>query len=517
MRVAIWLGAILCAAGALGLWRARPDEKSIILGDACRTPARVLGASAGPSAIAFHGFAASAAIMEPLGQSLAGSGWRVYLLDLAGHGRSSTHFSYARVETCARSAVKYLQRSGLVVPSQTVLIGHSLGAAVAIRLDRAFPAAGTVAISPALLAVRKPAPANLLVLFGQFDFRPVKLTARQLFADAGKTRETPADFALGRAAKMAMLSGELHGTIVLDPRAWRRAALWANESIGRERLDGGRDRFNETGIGRPVVALSANLALLAGLALLVAPALEQLDRMFRPRALSGSSAAPCERQSGFYAARPSLPGWPRLVGAWAAAAFIAVSVLGLTQLARFVKPVRLENGDWTALVALLTGAILLVVLGAAAKEKFHAGGKELAVALLASAALALLFGWAARWEVLDSSFSIARIWRWSVLASCTFPYFFAEEVALGPPGGENRFLLFFAMRALIWLAEAYAVLIFWPSGLLLVLLVFGLGIVSVGQRLAADALRRRGLGLPAVALFDAILAAGTLALILPLI
>jgi hypothetical protein len=270
-------------------------------------------------------------------------------------------------------------------------------------------------------------------------------------------------------------------------------------------------------VERPLVALLANLALLIGLALLVAPALVRLDRLFRPRAVGGQGAAARRRELGSIATRQSLSSWPRILAGWAAAAFIAVSLLGLSGLARVVKPVRLENGDWAALVALLTGAILLVLLGKPAIEKFHADGRELALAIFAGAALVLLFGWAARWELLDSSFSLARIWRWSALAAFTFPYFWAEETALGPPGGRNRFLLFLVMRGLVWLAQAYAVLIFWPSGLLLVLLVIGLGIVSIGQRLAADALRRGGLGLPAVALFDAILAAGTLALVLPLI
>jgi hypothetical protein len=53
--------------------------------------------------------------------------------------------------------------------------------------------------------------------------------------------------------------------------------------------------------------------------------------------------------------------------------------------------------------------------------------------------------------------------------------------------------------------------------LLLVLMVAEFGLVSIGQRLAADALRRRGAGPAAAALFDAILAAGMMALVLPLI
>jgi hypothetical protein len=49
-----------------------------------------------------------------------------------------------------------------------------------------------------------------------------------------------------------------------------------------------------------------------------------------------------------------------------------------------------------------------------------------------------------------------------------------------------------------------------------VLLGFCFALVSIGQRLATDALRRCGVGATAAALFDAILAAGMLALVLPL-
>lgn len=501
----VWLGALLCVVGVLGLYWAKPPEKEIALGDACRTPVRVLGSSsvAAPLAIVFHGFGASDAIVEPLGQYLAESGWRVYLPDLAGHGRSSEPFSYARVHECAAGLVNLLLRSGRLVPNRTIFVGHSLGAAVAVGLSRTLPVASTVAISPAMLVPPRKTPANLLIFAGQFDLGPVKTTARQLLHDAGGVRDAPLDFSRGQASALFMISGQLHGTMVLDPRVWRRTLAWGDRSVVAA-----SPLARDGSIVRPVAALVSNFVLLAGMILLVAPFLWALAILFRTTPRSRPSVA------------PSLSPARTTLLRWVVASFIAVSALGLSRLGQFVCPVHLENGNWVALVALLTGILLLVLLGNSALRQFRANARELALAAVAGALVVVLFSLAMRPELVDSALSPARLWRWAVLAVFVFPYFWAEEVALGPPSrrtaGRKRFLMFLAMRGLVGLAEVYAALVFWPKGLLIVLMAIGLALIAIGQRFASDALRRRGAGVPAAALLGAILAAGTLALILPL-
>jgi len=501
------VGALLCIAGAWGLSRARPAEKSIVLGDACQTPARVLGPDtrSAPVALVFHGFAASAAIMEPLGQSLAEAGWRVYLLDLAGHGRSRVPFSYARVDRCAVAAAQFLQRSGVLVPRRAIYVGHSLGAAAVIHLAGVLPAAATVAISPALVVPPERTPPNLLVLAGQLDLGPVRKTARQLLRDAGGTRENPEDFAAGRAVALGILSGELHGTMVLDPRTWRRTLGWAGHALAPGAPRPATSGFNFV---LPLAALFSSCALLAGMAFLVGPALTAMADLFR---LDPS------RQTTVNESRGSGVAWKTTLVQWAVAAFCAVSLVGLSRIDQFVRPTRLEDGDWTALVAFLTGLILLILLGRAVGKEWAPNPRWLNFALIAGVVLVALFSWALRPELVQSSLSGARLWRWADMAVFICPYFLAEEAALGPPGRKNRVLMFLAMRGLLFLAEVFAVLVFWPSGLLIALLAIGLGIISIGQRLAADALRRRGADVAAAAILDAILAAGTLALILPLI
>jgi pimeloyl-ACP methyl ester carboxylesterase len=592
MRLRLIIAAFLIAAGILGLFYTKPPEKQFFLSDACRTPVRLLGSSSpsAPTAIIFHGLGASAADVEALGQFLAESGWRVYLPDLAGHGRSSKKFSYARVHECAASAVEFLYRSGQIVPSRSIFVGHSLGAAVAVGLARTLPVAATVAISPALLVPPKRSPSNLLIFAGQFDLGPVKTTARQLFLDAGGLHDQPRDFQRGHAAAFFVISGELHGAMVFDPRVWRKTLAWGDRAVGR-----GATLPMPASAARPLAALTSNFLLLVGMALVVSSLLTFLAILFNSMhvapGLSPAHGAGSPRGAATPGCAPFT--WKSTLLCWAIAAYIAVSAVGLLHLARLLRPVELENGDWVALVALFTGILLLFLLGAVPKRRalwvgvststkfprqsgalesvwrrvkmqFHATARELLVASISAIVVVILFSLAARPELIGSSLSFARLWRWAVLTAFTFPYFLAEEIALGPPdrgasgrgssghgfgraagapqsdrlqpprsaftgshthspspaagrAGASRFVLFLAMRGLVWSAAAYAALAFWPSALLIVLMAIGLALVAIGQRLACDALRRRGAGVPAAALLGAILAAGTLALILPLV
>jgi pimeloyl-ACP methyl ester carboxylesterase len=498
----ISLGVLLLAGGALGLFRERLPERKIVLGDPCHTPARVLAPLGGPggrTAVLFHGLSASAAIMEPLGQSLAVAGWRVYLLDLPGHGRSVEPFSYARADACAAGAVDDLEREKRIQPGQTVLVGHSLGGAVVLRLARRFPAAGVVAISPAPIALPRPIPPNLLILAGEFDLGPVKKMARALFAAGRGPRTEPRDFVERDAVALHFLPAQMHGSMVLDPSTWRLVADWA----GRATNAGAPPSIPVEAVARPLAALLAELALLAGLVLLVAPAEGMFARLFGVE----SSAVP--------AATPDF-GWQGTLGRWALASLFAVSAIGLLRLAHSVRPVSLMDGDWAALVALVTGIVLVVLAKKTASRGLRVAPRAQAFAAVSAIAIVVAFGLALRPELVEVTFNGARIWRWAALVGFTWPYFLVEESVLGEPAGWDRFFLFVGMRSIVWLAQLFALFVFWRWGLVLVLLGPGFAILSVGQRFAADALRRRGAGITSAALFDAILAAGILALVLPL-
>ncbi len=103
-----------------------------------RLAARVTGLDApAPTIVCLHGWLDNAASFEPLGVGL--DGFRVIAVDLPGHGCSAHREagnSYAFVDTVATIAAA---REALGI-GRCILMGHSLGAAVASALAGAQPA-----------------------------------------------------------------------------------------------------------------------------------------------------------------------------------------------------------------------------------------------------------------------------------------------------------------------------------------------------------------------------------------
>jgi len=101
------------------------------------------------------------------------------------------------------------------------------------------------------------------------------------------------------------------------------------------------------------------------------------------------------------------------------------------------------------------------------------------------------------------------------------PYAFAEEWALGAPRSSaidvwRRLLRALALRGILWAAMLLAFLLLHSNQILIPLLTLFLALVSVAQRLGADALRRRSGSAAAAAVFSAILAAWYIAAVFPL-
>lgn len=110
--------------------------------------------------------------------------------------------------------------------------------------------------------------------------------------------------------------------------------------------------------------------------------------------------------------------------------------------------------------------------------------------------------------------------RFAALLPVGYIFCFAEEVTLGPVGaGKNRamrFGVFLIMRVELWLAILLAYYELESGRALLGVLVTGLAIFSVVQRLATDALRLRTGSATGAAGFGAILAAWLIAAVFPL-
>src|SRR5204862_7630023 len=107
------------------------------------------GTEAQCSVVLFHGISANKKIMAYLARGFAEQGLRVYVPDLAGHGRTPGPFSPARAEQCGEALLRELRTRGVIDAKSTILAGHSMGGAIAERVAARAPVAGLVAISPA--------------------------------------------------------------------------------------------------------------------------------------------------------------------------------------------------------------------------------------------------------------------------------------------------------------------------------------------------------------------------------
>src|SRR6266851_724715 len=67
---------------------------------------------------------------------------RVFVPDLPGHGRTAGPFSFARAESCGESLVRELITRKVIEPQRTILAGHSMGGAIAIRVAARVGVAG---------------------------------------------------------------------------------------------------------------------------------------------------------------------------------------------------------------------------------------------------------------------------------------------------------------------------------------------------------------------------------------
>jgi len=102
----------------------------------------------------------------------------------------------------------------------------------------------------------------------------------------------------------------------------------------------------------------------------------------------------------------------------------------------------------------------------------------------------------------------------------SFPYNLAEELALGSPGPTGklrRWLLYCALRLILWLALIFGILVLFSGHVLLALLAPYLIVGSLGQRFGANWIRSRTASPAAAALFSAILTAWFISAIFPLV
>jgi pimeloyl-ACP methyl ester carboxylesterase len=497
-------GVCLLAIGAAIIeGSAVPRQDGLIVAGKCYTPATILSPPGGVNAIGtmilLHGLGANRRTMMYLGLDFAGHGFRTYLLDLPGHGDNKGAFTFARAEECANATVELLTREGQIDPRNTIVAGHSMGGAIAVRMADRNPLAATIGISPAPMVLPRRMPGNLLVLNGGYDLWPMKEQARQLSAAAGGERIQPVDFAEMRAFAVAVVPHATHTSLIVNREVAQNTTLWAMETLFPEKP--AKSGALGTDLGQR--ALLGSWLGLAGLALLF-PA--------------GVVAAGTFVNSAQTESVQDRPPYPLLIAEQAVFALIGILVLAEFVPLRFL---HLYDGEYLASLLLISGALLLISNWRYARANLFVQRKAvLAATVLGFAAILAAGGWS-NWRLGDLWMNAPRWARFAALLPVGYLFCFAEEVTLGPVGaGKNRamrFGVFLIMRLELWLAILLAYYELESGRALLGVLVTGMTIFSLVQRLATDALRLRTGSATAAAGFGAILAAWFIAAVFPLI
>jgi pimeloyl-ACP methyl ester carboxylesterase len=503
--VAFFAGLILLAL-SLPLMVQEPafSSRDALLdgGPACpAAPVRILepaatGSNAG-ALVVFHGLGANRLVMLPLGRQFAAAGFRVYLVDSPGHGVNPAPFTFAANEACARGLLARLVRSGDIVPSKTVMLGHSMGGGLVIRLADDFLTAGTIAVAGAPVVRPHRMPANLLLVAPQFDMPPILVQEREIEAAAGRTRDTWEDFRQARAFRVLRVPWQSHTSPIFNGPSAAAMARWALNSVGA------------TAAVPPMDFRSFHGALLglAGILLLFPAALEWCAK------LAGLGQPP----EDVSVARSGI-----VILAWLAAGiFSALVVWFWMPLARL----HLFGGDYLASFLLIAGVTLMIAFGRISTRIADRPRSSLAAVFvsfaLALATVMVIGAWSNR--------QLAELWlipaRWArlpLLAAAFFPASLAEERALGPAAplfsrrGGLRVLLFFILRGIFWAVMLAALWSGTSAALFPVIFAGPLAGVSIGARLGADLVRGRTGSPPAAALFGAILNAWFVAAAFPL-
>ncbi|MGH9747373.1 MAG: alpha/beta hydrolase [Candidatus Acidiferrales bacterium] len=519
-EVALAVGGAICLAfGASWIRRGElPRQDFVLDAGGCRLPVTVFDppADVNPagSAIVLHGLSANRRVMTYLGEDLAGHGLRAYLLDLPGHGDNRDAFSFPRAQQCATSAVEWLIRSGKIDPSTTILAGHSMGGAIAIRMANIEPVLATIAISPAPMKLPQRMPANLLVFSAQLDMEPLAREARDLEAAAGGDRTAPDDFAQKRAFDLQYIPRATHTSLLLDRRVAHRSEHWVMQAlfpgVAAETLTLNLDLATYETFNRGRRRLAGSALGLIGLILLFPLSATLAAGIFRATSAEPhfrpSAESPLERPT-------AAPGRVLILLEGFVCALAGVLILTLVIPLNFL---HIYTEDYLASLLLICGTLLLVLNRRAAKANFRA---MLAAAALGVGAILAVGGWM-NWQLTDGWLNAPRWLRFCALLPVMWVFAYAEEVVLGPVDSGARRAIRFAigllLRLELWLACVLAYCKMANGQVLILLLVTVLAVFSILQRLGTDALRRRTGSATAAALFGAILASWLIASVLPL-
>jgi pimeloyl-ACP methyl ester carboxylesterase len=478
------VGALWTYAGARGYTEKRVNA----VAGACRVDMTIIQKRETPvqvntgTVVLFHGLAANKYIMRYLARGFAELGLTVYVPDLPGHGRTSGPFTADKAEDCGRSLLRGLSARGLLVPDRTILAGHSMGGAIALRLAPEFRPAGVIAISPAPMKAAHGVTAekllfqnppillpNTLITAGQFEPKGLAANAEDLVA--GNTNPM---------IQFHELPGQSHVSVLFSPRVAGMEQAWAARVLN----------MSNPAQLPSLLYLGGGVLGFVGILLLSGPFLRELATV-APEEAAGDS---------------QVPGTLRLL-----AEIVLVSFLAIFILHYFIplRALRLFEGDYLASFFLLTGVLLLLLHPKLAMRKLAAKPGVLVGAAAGAVILHLLVtGWFDL-TVTSAWLTLQRWGRFPLFFLAAFLFLYALEILLGPVNDpRKRLWIDYLAILLAWLVMVFATFVLHSGQILVVLLMPYFALFFLFMRMGARLVRQRTASPTAAAIFGAILLAG---------
>jgi pimeloyl-ACP methyl ester carboxylesterase len=454
--------------------------------------------------VLFHGLAANKKIMSYLARGFAAENFRVFVPDLPGHGRTPGPFSFERAETCADSLVRELIARRAIDPQRTIIAGHSMGGAIAIRVAARVPVAAVVAISPAPMRAAHGVPPDMLPYTNPPALPPHTLAISAELEPLG-IRELTRDLITGDAAatgKYLFLPRATHVSVLFDGRVVRASQEWSAEAL----------HFPAEPVIPSHAPLIGSLLGLAGILLLAGPFARETVTMQSVVTEPAQASAAAAQNADVPPAAPSVA---RVLLEMVAASFLAVVLLRWWNPLSFV---RLYNGSYFASFLLIVGLAVLLLHYKSLRSLFTT---RMAIVLLAATAGLLLHLLVTGW--LDVSFSeswltLARWARFPMIFVAALAGLLAEELLLGPVTarrGVRRVSLAMALRLIAFLVLVFGIFVLHSGAILIILLAVYLALFSLFQRLGMDVVHHQTGSAIAAAVFGAILLAGFCLVIFP--
>jgi pimeloyl-ACP methyl ester carboxylesterase len=453
--------------------------------------------------VLLHGLSANKRIMSYLTAGFAAQGLRVFVPDLPGHGRSTGPFSYDRSEECSANLLRELIARGLLDPERTILAGHSLGGADALRVASHIPVAGVIAISPAPMRPIRGVPPEVIPFHG-FGTTPPHTLVMSAAGEPERMR--------GAAKELVPTSGDGTSQYVVIPRSTHVSILFdANAMSSAQNWAAGVLHLDSKPALPTRRGLLGFLAGFIGIVLLAGPFLRETLQSKK------SAEPPIEIAS--------TPAKGRTFLDQALVAFAAVAILYLWNPLRVL---HLFQGDYLASFLLILGVTLLLLHWNALRHLFGTRAKNATpgrpvylTLLVAAFAAFLLHLLVTAW--IDLTFSeawltAARWARFAPLFLAVLPYHAAEELALGPASPGNTWRRLFnalLLRFIAWLAIVAAIFALHSGEVLLILLSPYFALCCLLQAWGMKVVREVTASPAAAALFGAILLAGFCLVVFP--